>query len=123
MPFEATLTHVGSDTYHPDAGCNWMGVAGQAVDINNSPILYLTIHISGTVGGKFIDYYSLTSTAPNYGQAGFEFMLADKAIASTNTLWIQLLDQQYLPLTEQVKLTTYADCSKNLIMIRFKKVR
>ncbi len=122
-PFEATLTHVGSDYYHPDAGCNWMGVAGQAVDMNNSPVLYLTIHISGTLGGKFIDYYSLTGTAPNYGQAGFEFMLADKAIASTNTLWIQLVDQQNLPLTEQVKLTTYNDCSKNLIMIRFKKVR
>ncbi|HCM96250.1 MAG: hypothetical protein A2X25_14875 [Chloroflexi bacterium GWB2_49_20] len=123
MPFEATLTHVGSTYYHPDAGCNWMGVAGQAVDINNSPILYLTIHISGTLGGKFLDYYSLTGTAPNYGQAGFEFMLGDKAIASSNTLWIQLLDQQNLPLTEQIKLTTYNDCTKNLVMIRFKKVR
>jgi hypothetical protein len=123
MPFEATLTYVGSTYYHPDAGCNWMGVAGQAVDINNSPVLYLAIHISGTLGGKFIDYYSLTGTAPNYGQAGFEFVLGDKAIASSDTLWIQLVDQQNLPLTDQVKLTTYNDCAKNLIMIRFKKVR
>jgi hypothetical protein len=123
MPFEATITHVGSDYYHPDSGCNWMGVAGQAVDMNNSPVLYLAIHISGTIGGKFIDYFSLTGTAPNYGQAGFEFVLADKAIASTDTLWIQLVDQQNLPLTDQVKLTTYNDCSKNLVMIRFKKVR
>jgi len=123
MPFEATITHVGSDYFHPDAGCNWMGVAGQAVDMNNSPVLYLTIHISGIVGGKFIDYYSLTGTAPNYGQAGFEFMLGDKAIASTNTLWIQLVDQQNLPLTDQIKLTTFNDCDQNLVMIRFKKVR
>ena len=123
MPFEATLTHVGSAYYHQDAGCNWMGVAGQAVDMNNSPVLYLTIHISGTLGGKFIDYYSLTGTAPNYGQAGFEFVLGDKAVASSDTLWIQLMDQQGLPLTDQVKLTTYSDCSKNLVMIRFKKVR
>lgn len=123
LPFDATITHIGSDYFHPDAGCNWMGVAGQAVDMNNSPVLYLTIHISGTVGGKFIDYYSLTGTAPNYGQAGFEFVLGDKAIASTNTLWIQLVDQQNLPLTDQIKLTTYNDCNKNLVMIRFKKVR
>jgi len=122
-PFEATLTHVGSDYYHPDAGCNWMGVAGQAVDMNNSPVLYLTIHISGTLGGKFIEYFSLTGTAPNYGQAGFEFVLADKTIASTDSLWIQLVDQQNLPLTEKINLTTYDDCSKNLIMVRFKKVR
>jgi hypothetical protein len=123
MPFEATMTHVGSAYFHPDAGCNWIGVAGQAVDMNNSPVLYLTIHISGTLGGKFIDYYSLTGTAPNFGQAGFEFELGDKPIASSDTLWIQLMDQQNLPLTEQIKLTTYNDCSKNLVMIRFKKVR
>lgn len=123
MPFEATMTHVGSAYYHPDAGCNWMGVAGQAVDMNNSPVLYLAIHISGTLGGKFIDYTSLTGTAPNYGQAGFEFVLGEKPIASSDTLWIQLVDQQNMPLTEQIKLTTYNDCAKNLVMIRFKKVR
>lgn len=123
MPFGATMTHVGSDYYHPEAGCNWMGVAGQAVDMNNSPVLYLTIHISGTVGGKFVDYYSLTGTAPNYGQSGFEFVLGDKALASNGTLWIQLEDQQNLPLTEQIKLTTYSDCNQNLVMIRFKKVQ
>ena len=123
MPFAATITHVGSDYFHPEAGCNWMGVAGQAVDMNNSPVLYLTIHISGTLGGKFIDYYSLTGTAPNYGQAGFEFVLGDKAIASTDTLWIQLVDQQNLPLTDQIKLTTFNDCNQNLVMIRLKKVR
>lgn len=123
LPFEATMTHVGSDYFHPEAGCNWMGVAGQAVDLNNSPVLYLTIHISGTLGGKFIDFYSLTGTAPNYGQAGFEFQLGDKAIASTNTLWVQLLDQQNLPLTDKIKLTTFNDCTQNLVMVRFKKVR
>lgn len=121
--FDASVTQVSSSYYHPDAGCNWMGVAGQAVDMNNSPILYLTIHISGTLGGKIVDYYSLTGTAPNYGQAGFEFVLGDKAIASSNSLWVQLLDQSNLSLSKQVKLTTSSDCDKNLVMIRFKKVQ
>lgn len=123
MPFEATITHVGSDYYHPEAGCNWMGVAGQAVDMNNSPFLYARVHISGTLGGKFIDFFGMTGTSPTYGQAGFELYLGDKTIASSNTIWIQLLDQQDLPLSDQIKLTTYNDCSKNLVMIRFKKVR
>ena len=123
MPFEATLDYMSSSYYHPDAGCNWMGVAGQAVDMNNSPVLYLTIHISGVLAGKVIDYYSLTGTAPNYGQAGFEFVLGEKAIASSDAVWIQLMDQQNLPMTNQVKITTYNDCAKNLVMIRFKKVR
>ena len=123
MQFEVAVDHVSSDYYHPEAGCNWMGVAGQAVDMNNSPVLYLAIHISGVIGGKVLDYISLTGTAPSYGPAGFEFYLGDKTLASSETLWIQLVDQQNLPLTEQVKLTTYNDCSRNLVMIRFKKVQ
>jgi len=123
MPFEATITYVNSDIFHPDAGCNWMGVAGQAVDMNNSPLLYAKVHISGVLGGKFIDYYGLTGTFREYGLAGFEFVLGEKTIASVDTLWIQLLDQQDLPLSDQIKLTTYNDCDKNLVMIRFKKVR
>ena len=123
MPFEATLTHVGSDTYHPEAGCDWMGVAGQVVDTNNSPFLYVKIHLSGMLGGKFIDFTGLSGTNREYGLAGFEFVLGEKTIASSDTLWIQLLDQQDLPLSDQIKFPTYDDCSKNLVMISFKKVR
>jgi len=123
MAYEATVDYVDSTYYHPEAGCNWMGVAGQAVDINNAPVLYLAIHIQGTVGGKYIDYISATGTAPNYGRAGFEFYLGDKPFASGNNIIIQLTDQQNLPLTDPIKLITYNDCSKNLILIRFKQVR
>jgi len=123
MPYQVTIDYVDSSYYHPEDGCNWMGVAGQAVDINNSPVLYLAIHISGTVGGKYIDYISATGTAPNYGRAGFEFYLGDKPLSSTKTLTIQLTDQQNIPLTEPIKLTTFNDCTKNLILIRFKQVR
>jgi hypothetical protein len=122
MAYQAIIDYVDSSYYHPEAGCNWMGVAGQAVDINNAPVLYLAIHISGSLGGKYIDYISATGTAPNYGRSGFEFYLGDKPLASINTLTIQLTDQQSLPLTEPIKLTTFGDCSKNLVLIRFKQV-
>lgn len=123
MSYQATIDYVDSTYYHPEAGCSWMGVAGQAVDINNAPVLYLAIHISGSLGGKYIDYISATGTAPNYGRSGFEFYLGDTPLASINTLTIQLTDQQSLPLTEPIKLTTFSDCSKNLVLIRFKQVR
>lgn len=122
MAYVATIDYVDSTFYHQDAGCNWVGVAGQALDINNAPVLYLAIHIQGTVGGKFIDYTSATGTAPGYGRAGFEFYLGDRPFASVNDLVIQLTDQQNLPLTDPIQLTTYNDCAKNLILIRFKQV-
>lgn len=123
MSYQVTIDYVDSTYYHPEVGCNWMGVAGQAVDINNAPVLYLAVHISGTLGGKFIDYTGATGTASNYGRSGFEFYLGDKPLASTNSLTIQLTDQQSLPLTDPIKLTTYNDCSRNLVLIRFKQVR
>lgn len=123
MAYQVTIDYVDSSYYHPEAGCNWMGVAGQAMDINNAPVLYLAIHISGSLGGKYIDYISATGTAPNYGRSGFEFYLGDTPLASINTLTIQLTDQQSLPLTEPIKLTTFGDCSKNLVLIRFKQGR
>ncbi|MBU2610312.1 MAG: hypothetical protein KJ606_05125 [Chloroflexi bacterium] len=124
MPFAATVDYVASTTYHPDAGCNWMGVAGLVVDKNNSPILYLSIRLGGNVGDQPIDFRGLSGTAPTYGQSGFEFVLGNKPIASTQSLWIQLFDQQdVMPLTDKIYLDTFEDCAKNLIMVRFKKVQ
>lgn len=123
MPFQTTIDHVVSTYYHPEAGCNWMGVAGQVVDINNAPLQYLGIHIYGTLAGTAVDYTSVSGTAPIYGKAGFEFYLGDQALASSNSLTIQLTDQQNLPLSEPIPLVTFSDCSKNLVLIRFKQVR
>jgi hypothetical protein len=124
MPFAATVDYMASTTYHPDAGCNWMGVAGLVVDKNNSPILYLSIRLGGKIGDQPIDFRGLSGTAPTYGQSGFEFVLGNKPIASTQSLWIQLFDQQdIMPLTDKIYLDTVEDCAKNLIMVRFKKVQ
>ncbi|MBU4224904.1 MAG: hypothetical protein KKC71_03675 [Chloroflexi bacterium] len=123
MPFAATVDYMASTSYHPDAGCNWMGVAGQVVDKNNSPIFYLTLHLDGKVGDQPIDFIGLSGTAPAYGPGGFEFVLGNKPVSSTHTLWIQLLDQQKMPFTDKIYLDTFEDCAKNLIMVRFKKVQ
>jgi hypothetical protein len=123
MPVTTTINYLNSTIYHPEAGCNWFGVAGQAVDKNNAPIMYLTLHLGGTLDGKTVDYLSLTGTAPDYGVAGFEFRLGDKPVASNGTLWIQVLDQAGQPLTDRVYFDTFASCEKNLVLFRFKKTR
>ncbi|MBM3151694.1 MAG: hypothetical protein FJZ96_05740 [Chloroflexi bacterium] len=125
MPFSYTITYMESAYYHPEAGCNWMGVAGQVVDKNNSPILYITIMLGGRLDAKYFDppIPSLSGTSPNYGQSGFEFVIEDHPVASNDTMWIQLMDQANLPLTEKIYFDTYSDCTKNLIMFRFKKTR
>lgn len=107
-----------------EAGCNWMGVAGQAFSLNKSPVIGLFIQLGGTLNGQVLDTrLSMTGTAVEYGQGGYEFVIADQPIASKKTLWIQLLDQSNMPLSDKIYFDTYADCEKNLILINFTQVK
>ena len=104
-----------------DLGCNWMGVAGHAFDLSNNVVTGITIQLGGSLAGTPVEILSLTGTAPLYGPGGYEFTLADRPIASTGTLYIQLLDQAGLPLSDQVFFDTFEDCNRNLIMIDFQQ--
>ncbi len=108
---------------HPEAGCNWMGVAGQATGLNGAPVVGLFVQLSGTLAGNPEEQLGMTGTATQYGQAGYEFNLGDKPLASEDTMWVQLFDQAMLPLSDKVYFETYADCQRNLIFINFNQVR
>lgn len=115
---------ISSATFHAEAGCNWMGVAGQVLDVSGAPVSTgVVIQLSGVFGGEFIDITSLTGIAPQYGQSGYELTLSDKPVASNNTLWVQLLDQAGAPLSEKIYFETFEDCNRNLVFINFKQVR
>jgi len=111
--------------YHPELGCNWMGVGGQVIDMSNAPVIGLIIRLGGRLPGVTIpeDLISLTGLALSYGRSGYEFKLADRPIASRGQLWIQLLNQEGGPLSNQVYFDTYESCEQNLIIIDFVQVR
>ncbi len=127
MPYDlapGSPVAISSVAFPPEAGCNWMGVAGQVLDLSGAPISTgIVIQLSGVYGGTFVEKTSLTGIAPQYGLAGYEFYLGDKPIASNKTLWVQLLDQAGAPISEKVFFETYGDCERNLIFINFKQVR
>ena len=107
----------------PNLGCNWMGVAGQAIGMNEAPVVGLFVQLGGTLQGNSFDRLSMTGTATQYGAGGYEFALANSPVSSNGTLSVQLFDQAMLPLSEKVFFDTYDDCEKNLILINFKQVR
>lgn len=111
--------------YHPEAGCNWMGIGGQVVEMSGGPVIGLIIRLGGILPGVDIPEHltSLTGVALNYGRAGYEFTLADHPIASNDSLWVQLLNQLGVPISKKVFFNTYESCDKNLIIINFKQVR
>jgi len=109
---------------HLDLGCNWMGVGGRAFDLTGAPIDQgLLVELGGTLNGEPVENMGMIGMVLTYGPGGYEFELGDTPLESTQTLWVQLLDQAKLPLSEQIYFDTFSDCEKNLILINFNQVR
>ena len=107
---------------HIDAGCDWLGVAGQVFDANGDPVLNLVLVAAGTLNGKTINLTAVTGIpeADVYGPGGYEIQLAGEALASSQSLNIQVFDLQGNALSEAYVFDTYADCTRNLAIINFK---
>lgn len=125
-PFELKSNPIpmSSMIFHPDGNCNWQGVAGQVVDLLGRPVVGLSVHLTGTYAGKPVDMTTLTGGAQAwYGESGFEFVLGQTPIASSDLLTLQLADQGMLAVSDGVTFDTYAACEKNLVLINFRQVR
>ncbi len=120
-PFSATVTYIDSTIIHEDLACNWQGVGGTVVDANSADITGVVIRLVGTYNGKSKSEPTVTGVAPAYGKSGYEFFLGTVPILSKGELYIQILDQAGLPLSDNITIDTYNDCSKNLVLVRFKK--
>ncbi len=123
MPFEAEIQNIDSTIIHPDTGCNWLGVGGTVEDMDKSPLLGVVLRVQGTLVGKSVDMYTVSGVSPSYGKSGFEFVLGEAPLPSNETLYIRLFDQAGLPLSDEVRFSTSAECNQNLVLIRFRKVR
>lgn len=123
MPASANITYIASTDYHPDLDCHWLGVAGKVLGSDGKPVLFMEIQLGGTLDGKTINYVILSGNATAYGTSGYEQVLSDHPIASTHSLWIQLLDNTAKPLTNKIYFDTYSSCTQNLVMVVFTKNR
>ena len=108
-------------THLADLGCNWQGVGGTVDDANGSPIVGMVLRLTGTLDGKPVNLTTVSGVSPDYGKSGYEFALGATPVASTQPLTLQLLDQAGLPLASNVYIVTSNLCTKNLILVRYKK--
>jgi hypothetical protein len=125
-PFSAASVNTIESVIIPhllDASCNWQGVGGTVDDQNSSPIIGIVVRLVGTYNDKRVDMTNLSGINLEYGKSGFEFMLGETPIDSRDDLYVQLLDQAGLPLSDKIYIDTFSDCKKNLVLVRFKKNR
>jgi hypothetical protein len=110
-----------SNFTHPELGCNWMGLAGQVIDIDNQPIKDVVVEVGGTMEGNPIFGLAVTGESSFYGPGGFEIQLGDEPIASDDTMWVVVYDLDGNQIISPVYFSTYADCERNLIILNFLK--
>jgi hypothetical protein len=122
-PFSASVAQVESTVIHPDLACNWAGIGGTVVDSNNSPVIGTVVVLRGTLNGSTVEQQTVSGINKEYGPSGFEFVLGNAPVASNKTLFVQLVDQQNIPLSDAVQIVTSTECNKNLVMVRFKRNR
>ena len=107
------------NSFHPDAGCDWFGVAGQVFDREGTVVSGILVEAGGFLGANEISQLTLTGMAPDYGEGGYEIFLSDSPISSGGDVWIQLSDQANLPLSEKIYFKTFDSCDSNLLKINF----
>jgi hypothetical protein len=122
-PFSGSFNQVDSTVIHPELACNWAGIGGTVVDSNNSHVIGTVVVLRGTLSGSTIEQQTVSGINKEYGPSGFEFVLGTAPVESKKTLYVQLVDQQNIPLSDPVQIDTSTDCSKNLVMVRFKRNR
>lgn len=122
-PFSGSFTRVESTIIHPELACNWAGIGGTVVDANNSPVIGTVVVLRGTLNGSTIEQQTVSGINKEYGPSGFEFVLGTAPVESNDTLYVQLVDQQNIPLSDPVTIDTSTDCSENLVMVRFRRNR
>jgi len=125
-PFSAaSVNAIGSEIipHLASASCNWQGVGGTVDDQNSSPIIGIVVRLAGKLDGKSIELTTVSGVSPEYGKSGFEFVLGETPVDSRDTIYVQLLDQAGLPLSDKVYIDTFSDCEKNLVLVRFTKNR
>ncbi|MDK2981311.1 MAG: hypothetical protein PWQ55_1658 [Chloroflexota bacterium] len=107
---------------HTDAGCDWLGVAGQVFGEDGEPVINLVLVVSGTLNGSPLNLTAVTGIpeADVYGPGGYEIQLASQAVASSDSLNIQVYDLAGNALSAPYVFDTYAACTKNLAIINFK---
>jgi len=94
-------------------GCNWMGFAGEVIDVRGQRVVDLVIHIGGP------DYLLLSGSSQAYGIPGWAQKVANQPANTNGAYTVQVQDTIGNPLSSVVTVQTFKDCTRNLATINF----
>jgi hypothetical protein len=98
-----------------NAGCNWMGIAGEVLNINGQPVPNGTYQVH--VWDSGIDTRVPVGGAPAYGPSGYEQFLFDAPRVQENN--VQLETVNGTAVSQVYRVQTRASCNQNLVYFVF----
>jgi hypothetical protein len=118
---DGSPVYLDSSIFHPELGCAFSGIAGQAFGPDGAPIAGLRVQVTGSYDGQPIDKTGLTGAATEYGAGSyFEVVLGSQPLASTGELQIILRNESGAPISDPFSFDTRTECSSNLILLNFR---
>lgn len=97
------------------AGCNWLGIAGEVLDLQGNPVGagQYRVHVWGSGVDERVD----VGGAPAYGPSGYERSVHNTpAIRDYN---IQLETSNGSAVSQVYSVRTRASCNQNLLIFNF----
>jgi hypothetical protein len=101
--------------YANNAGCNWLGIAGEVFDLQGNPVPVNVYRVHVWESG--IDQRVAVGGAPVYGPSGYEIFLFDSPRVEDHKL--QLETQDGRPVSPIYEDQTRASCNQNLLYFVF----
>ncbi len=101
--------------YANNAGCNWLGIAGEVLDLSRNPVPKNSYVVH--VWGSGIDERLLVGSAPTYSPSGWEqFVFDAPAVRDFN---LQLETSSGTAVSQVYTVQTRASCNENLLRFDF----
>ncbi len=117
---EGSPAYLDSSVFHPDLECNFLGVAGQAFGLDDSPVAGLFVQIIGALEGEVIEKVGLTGAATHYGTGSYYEVQLASSPSDAEGMIISLLSESGEAISDPQSFDTSSSCEENLILINFK---
>ncbi|MBK8988547.1 MAG: hypothetical protein IPM39_21165 [Chloroflexi bacterium] len=101
--------------YANAAGCGWMGVAGEVLDLNRNPVPPGSYQVH--VWGSGVDVRLQVGSSPAYSPSGWEQFLFDSPVIRDYEVQLESSNGTAVSLAYRVQ--TRASCNQNLVRIDF----
>lgn len=117
FPFVLAPTGVIYAPNENGQGCEWQSIAGSINGLDGAPLSGYSVRIRG---GNGLDERVFSGVTQTFGEGGYELFIS--AVPQAADYTVQLLTAQGAPLSNEVTISTRADCEGNVAIVNFVQI-